>query len=645
VKKNANDGIAILQGDRHVFVNKRFADIYGYDSPEEAQQVPIQKFLHPDDFEKVIEQGTKRRAGEIKGESYEHRGLRKDGSTVYVEVSVATTIYNGEPATLINTRDIGERKKAEQDLHRALEAADAANRAKSEFLANMSHEIRTPLNGVLGVLNLLLDTETNKEQLDLIETGKRSADSLLTVINDVLDFSKIEAGALDLEVLDFNLRSAIAEVVELPAMHAHEKQLEFAYTIHPDVPALLQGDPGRLRQILLNLSSNAIKFTQEGEVVVNVFLEEETDTDVKVLFKVRDTGIGIPDDKLDTIFESFKQTDSSTTRVYGGTGLGLSISKRLAELMGGEIGVESEIGKGTTFWFTARFLKQPNAHEAQPVAPQDIRGKRFLLVDDNKTNLDILSGYLESWGCLCDVADSGAMALSLMNAVAKVNSPYDAVILDMRMPGMDGAELGARIKSDSMLKDTVMIMLTSQGLRGDATRMSKIGYAAYLSKPIRRSQLYDSLVSVMRTPQAGAIRQSQQIFTKYCVSEQKRAKIRILLAEDNIINQKLATRMIEKFGFKVDAVANGKETLKALESFKYDIVLMDVQMPEMDGFQATKIIRSKESNVINHDVPIIAMTAHAMKGDREKCINAGMNDYTPKPISPDELIKVIEKYI
>ncbi len=645
VVENANDGIAIYQDGAHVYSNKRLADIYGYKTEEEFLKIPVQDLIHPDDRAKVLKMGEKRERGEIAGQSYEHKGLRKDGSVIHVEVSVTLAKYKGKRSTIVITRDITGRKRVNEEILAAKEAAEAANQAKSEFLANMSHEIRTPLNGIMGVLNLLPGTESRSEQLDLIETGRRSSDSLLTIINDILDFSKIEAGELDLELLNFNLRSAIAEMVEVPAMYAHEKGLEFIYSIHYDVPPLLKGDPGRLRQILLNLTGNAIKFTSEGEVVIGIFLQEETATHARVLFKVKDTGIGIPEDRFDTIFESFKQSDSSTTRLYGGTGLGLSISKRLAELMGGEIGVESEIGKGSTFWFTALFEKQPNAHEELPVIPVDLKGKRFLIVDDNKTNLDVLSGYLESWGCLCDMADSGHVALSLMKAVAKVNSPFDVAILDMRMPGMDGAELGKIIKNDPALKDTKMVMLSSQGMRGDASRMEKIGYAAYLTKPVRRSQLFDCIMSVLANDNREKIPEKTQIVTKYSVFEEKITRLRILLVEDNIVNQRLVKKMIEKFGFKVDAVANGKEAVKSLESFRYDIVFMDVQMPEMDGFEATKAIRSEKSKVINRYVPIIAMTAHAMKGDREKCIRAGMNSYIPKPIKPDNLIKVIEKYL
>jgi len=415
--------------------------------------------------------------------------------------------------------------------------------------------------------------------------------------------------------------------------------------IHHDVPSRLRGDPARLRQILLNLVGNSIKFTEKGEIVIYISLEEETDTHIKTRFTLKDTGIGISKADQDRLFKSFHQVDASTTRKYGGTGLGLIISKKLTELMDGEIGLESVKGMGSTFWFTSIFEKQPFAREKPEILPDTIQGKRVLLVDDNKTNLDILQGYLESWGCLCDTALNGEMAMSLLNAVARVEALYDLVITDMRMPEMDGEELGREIKTNPKLEKTVIVMLTSQGLRGDATKMREIGFAAYLTKPIRRSQLFDCLAMIFGKKPAKTNRKKAQLVTRHSISDAKRGGIRILLAEDNIVNRKLALRLLEKFGFCADAVMNGVEAVNALETNPYDLVLMDIQMPKMDGFEATRIIRDPESRVLNHAVPIIAMTAHAMKKDRDRCLKAGMDDYMSKPIHPQKLLAAIEKQI
>ncbi|MBN1907574.1 MAG: PAS domain S-box protein [Deltaproteobacteria bacterium] len=644
--ESSYDGVAIIQDAVHIYVNSSYARIYGYGSPEEVVGKADITLIHPDDMETIKKRGQSRLKGEIAGaERYEHKGIKKNGEVIYVEVSVAKIMHNGKPATLIFARDVTDRKETEKKLEKAMRDSELANKSKSEFLANMSHEIRTPLNGVMGILNLLLSTNLDSEQLDLIETGVRSSESLLTVINDILDFSKIEAGELDLETINFNLRNAVAEVVELPAMMAQKKGVEFSYEIHHETPNLLRGDPGRLRQIILNLTNNAIKFTDKGEVNLRVFVTEEQGSHVELMFEVKDTGVGIPDDKRDIIFESFKQSDSSTTRKYGGTGLGLSISKKLAHLMNGDIGVISSEGKGSTFWFTAVLEKQDNAVEKAPLPLSGIRGRRFLIVDENRTNLRILTGYLESWGCACDTIESGEEALKLMYMAEKEKALYDAVILDMRMRGIKGDELGKMIKDDPVLKGTPLIMLTAQGIKGDASRMEKIGFAAYLTKPIRRSLLYDCLVEALSKGPKIEKDKKSPIVTKHSVYDERRNKIKILIVEDNLVNQKIIQKIMAKAGFGCSIASNGKEAIKALENDNYDIVLMDIQMPEMDGIEATRIIRNPASNVRNHDIPIIAMTAHAMKGDREICIAAGMNDYASKPIQPQELFNKLEKQI
>ena len=579
-------------------------------------------------------------AGQLKS-SFE--SLRKHQR--HLEEMVARRTFKLTEINKKLTAENQERRKAEIALKQAKIEAEEANVAKSDFLANMSHEIRTPLNGVMGVLNLLLTTILDNEQLDLVKTGKNSADGLLTVISDILDFSKIEAGKLDIELLAFNLRHTIEDVVELPAIQAQEKALEFSCMIATNIPTQLIGDPGRLRQIILNLTSNAIKFTEKGEIFLNVLMEEENDSNVKLKFEVKDTGIGIPSDKLVKVFESFEQSDTSTTRMYGGTGLGLTISKKLANLMHGDIGVESEMGRGSTFWFTARFEKQIGAEIEDLAMPVGMHTKRFLLVDDNKTNLDILGGYLKNWGCSFDMARSGDVALSLLSAVAKVKAPFDLAIIDMLMPEMDGAELGRRIKADPLLKETKLVMLTSMGLRGEAGRMKAIGFEAYLTKPIRKSQLFDCLIAIFSDHPKQKSIENQALMTKHTLAEDVRRKIRLLVVEDNIVNQKLVVKMTEKYGFTADVAANGKEAIDMLKQFSYQVVLMDIQMPVMDGFKATKNIRNPQSMVLNPKIPIVALTANAMRGDKEKCLEAGMNDYITKPIDGEDLLSAIERNV
>jgi len=630
-----------------LFFNPAAASITGY-SPAELRSMDHRGYMDEENaakvhraYRRIYETGKPNRSlqYEITTKSGQRRCLESSISLMHDEQGRAVA-FRGV------ARDITQRKAVQLELARAKEKAEEATRAKSEFLANMSHEIRTPMNGIMGMYNLLQGTPLTAEQADFVETGQRSAGALLAVINDILDFSKMEAGKLEIESIDFDLRKTIDDLVATPARQAHEKGLELVYKIDHEVPSLLMGDPGRLRQAVVNLMSNAVKFTIEGEVALFVSLQEETRSKVAIRFTFKDTGIGIAKVDQARLFKSFQQVDSSTTRRFGGTGLGLAITKRLVELMGGRMGVESKPGQGSTFWFTAVFEKTAQVEPVSPIAPETVRQKRILIVDDNKTNLDILEGYLKLWGCGCDRAANGAMALSLMQAVVKAGAPYHLVISDMVMPGMDGAELGRKIKADAALRPTILVMLTSQGLRGDAAEMKRIGYSAYLTKPVRPSELFDCLTAVLnRAPGKRRDKNNVPIVTSYSLSENKRRNVRILLAEDNAINQKLALHLLGRFGFRADAVPNGKEALQALSGSDYDLVLMDIQMPEMDGLEAARMIRDTGSSVRNHDVPIVAMTAQGTQEDRDKCLHAGMNDYISKPIQPQEMLRVIEKVI
>ncbi len=626
--------------DRILYVNDAFLRTYGYEEHELiGQHVGI---LRPARTSTEVQNGILPAtiAGEWCGELWNRT---KEGREFPISLTTSV-VYdeNGRSIALVGVaRDITGRKRAESELHAAKEAAEAASRAKSEFLANMSHEIRTPMNGILGMTTLALDTELSPEQREYLRMVKSSADSLLELINTILDFSKIEAGKLELESLEFNLRDTLAPILKTLALRAHEKNLELNYRVRPDVPETLVGDPGVLRQIIVNLVGNAIKFTELGEVSVRVERESEEEGRECLHFRVQDTGIGIPVESQTGIFDAFSQADSSTTRRYGGTGLGLTISRRLVEMMGGRLWLESTPGKGAAFHFTVWLGKGDQTKRATP-EPAHLEGLPVLVVDDNSTNRRILEEMLTSWRFKPVLAESARQAMRQLEKALDAGLPFPLVLVDANMPETNGFALVEQIRRDPGLAGAIIMMLTSAGQTGDAARCRELGVARYLIKPVGQSQLLDAILQAVGSESQAEVPPSQPSTPR--PSREGFRGLRILLAEDNLVNQKLVVRLLEKRGQNVQIAGNGREALEKLKEADFDLVLMDVQMPVMGGFEATAAVREGEKGTGRH-IPILALTARAIKGDRERCLAAGMDGYVGKPIRLEELFEQIEALI
>jgi PAS domain S-box-containing protein len=625
--------IAVLDDQRVVrSVNPAFEDLFGY-AAAEVVGAGIDRLIVPESLRsESSDLETRVRRGETVRVEVER--MRKDGGRIQVRLSAAAVKAAADGALVALYEDISDRKAAEEAMRAARDLAERVARARSAFLANMSHEIRTPMNAVLGFVELVLDTELAPEQRRALELVRTSSEALLTILNDILDYSKIEAEHLELESIPFDLPKVVHATATLLAVRAREKHLELTVDVPPDVPQMVRGDPTRVRQVLMNLIGNAIKFTEEGEVDVSASVIQRDGDRAAVQFRVRDTGIGISQEQLGTIFQEFTQADASMTRRYGGTGLGLAISRRLVALMGGELAVTSEVGRGSEFGFALTFPLE--AAQAAARATVSLGGRRLLVVDDNETNRRIVRDMLGAEGMAVHEAHRADAGLEALRRAARAGAPYDLAILDAQMPDQDGFELATAVRADRALAATRLLILTSAGQRGDGERCRQLGIQAYLTKPIARADLVEAVGTVL----AGTASAPGEVdlVTRHSIAESRHA-LRILLAEDNPVNQQVATAMLLKRGHQVDVVSNGREAVDAVAREGYDVVLMDIQMPGMDGFEATEKIRALPQG---RTVPIIALTAHALSGERERCLERGMSGYLAKPFKAHDLFAAVE---